>query len=105
MSSRDPISPNDERHVVSFRRRMSLQPPTKTPTPIENLAKYEQNREENDNYQHRMVVNILAFFIVAILIGAGLWLANTMADMRKNQDCVLSGRRSCLPVEVNESRW
>jgi hypothetical protein len=25
--------------------------------------------------------------------------------MRKNQDCVLSGRRGCTPVEVTKDRW
>jgi hypothetical protein len=25
--------------------------------------------------------------------------------MRKNQDCVLSGRRGCTPVEVQHDRW
>jgi hypothetical protein len=31
---------------------------------------------------------------------AGVWLANAIVDMRKNQDCVLTGRRGCTPVEV-----
>jgi hypothetical protein len=52
-----------------------------------------------------MIVNVAAFAVVAALIGAGLWLADTMATMRKNQDCVLSGRRGCTPVEVTKERW
>ena len=36
-------------------------------------------------------------------IGVALWLANTMADMRRNQDCVLSGRRGCTPVEYDRN--
>jgi hypothetical protein len=31
---------------------------------------------------------------------AGVWLAMQLAEMRKNQDCVLSGRRNCAPIEV-----
>jgi hypothetical protein len=31
--------------------------------------------------------------------------ADTMAAMRKNQDCVLSGRRGCAPIEVTKDRW
>jgi hypothetical protein len=38
-------------------------------------------------------------------MGAGLWIANTMASMRKNQDCVLSGRSGCTPVEYSHERW
>jgi hypothetical protein len=50
-------------------------------------------------------VNAAAFLFVIALIGAGLWLANTMTQMRKNQDCVLSGRRGCTPIEVTGDRW
>ena len=34
-----------------------------------------------------------------------LELDGVMATMRKNQDCVLSGRRGCTPVEVTKDRW
>jgi len=52
-----------------------------------------------------MIVNVAAFLAVATLIGVGIWLADTMATMRKNQDCVLSGRRGCTPVEAPKDRW
>jgi hypothetical protein len=88
---------------VSFRRgRTGTRPPA--PTPVEDLTKYERG-EGPDDYRHRMIVNVLAFVFVIGLIGAGLWLADTMAAMRKNQDCVLSGRRGCSPVEVTKDRW
>lgn len=47
-----------------------------------------------------MTVNIVALAFVALLGLVGYWLADTMATMRKNQDCVLSGRRACTPVDV-----
>ena len=71
---------------------------------MEDLAKYERS-EATDDYRHRMIVNLTAFFVVAVLIGIGIWLADTMAAMRKNQDCVLSGRRNCAPVETSKDRW
>jgi len=95
-------SPNEPR-VVSFRRRpggVRLPPET----PVEDLAKYERD-ESADDYRHRMTVNVVAFAFIVALIGAGLWLADTMARMRKDQDCVLSGRRGCTPVEVTKDRW
>jgi len=52
-----------------------------------------------------MKVNVAAFVFVLALIGAGLWLAETMAELRKNEDCVLPGRRGCAPVEVPTRRW
>ncbi len=51
-----------------------------------------------------MLVNMAAFAFVLVLIAVGLWLAETMAQMRRNQDCVLSGRRGCTPVEVHRER-
>ena len=89
--------------MVDFRRRRVIGP-RPAPSPVEDLAKYERG-EHSDDYRHRMLVNAAAFVFVAALIGAGLWLADTMAQMRKNQDCVLSGRRGCTPVEVNRDRW
>ena len=101
MPNNGPISSNDERRVVSFRRGRPAPPP---PEPVEDLAKYQRS-EGADDYRHRMIVNVVAFLFVAALIGAGLWLADTMARMRKDQDCVLSGRRGCAPVEVSKDRW
>jgi len=95
-------SPDNERRVVAFRRRSSRARPT--PSPVKDLGKFERG-EQADDYRHRMLVNAAAFVFVAALIAAGLWLADTMAQMRKNQDCVLSGRRGCTPVEVDRNRW
>lgn len=105
MVSDDPSSAENEQRVVNFRRgRTSARPPVSTPDPVEDLAKYERSTGADD-YRHRMMVNIAAFLFVIGLIGAGIWLADTMARMRKDQDCVLSGRRGCTPVEVTKDRW
>jgi hypothetical protein len=74
------------------------------PPPVDDLSKYERGTG-SDDYRHRMLVNLVAFAFVIALIGAGLWLADTMAQMRRNQDCVLSGRRGCTPIEVTKDRW
>jgi len=47
-----------------------------------------------------MINNGLAFAACAVLALIGIWLATTIADMRRNQDCVLSGRRNCAQVNV-----
>ena len=99
-------SPSDgEQRVVRFRRGPAdSRTPLAGPPPVPDLAKYERGYEADD-YRHRMMVNVAAFVFVIALIGAGLWLADTMAKMRRNQDCVLSGRRGCSPVEVTKDRW
>ena len=87
-------------HVLRFRPRGSLLTRhVPEPSPVEDLAKYEQPQGEDD-YRHRMIVNGLALVATVTLIVIGIWIANTMAQMRKNQDCVLSGRRGCTPVEA-----
>lgn len=55
---------------------------------------------EPDDFRHRMLVNAIAFLFVAALVVSGVWLADRLATMRKNQDCVLSGNRACAPIEV-----
>lgn len=108
MTSDEPSSSPNEGRVVNFRRNRAgarTSPPSAGPTPVEDLAKYERD-ESADDYRHRMTVNIIAFAFIVALIGAGLWLADTMARMRKDQDCVLSGRRGCTPVDVErKDRW
>jgi len=105
MVSDDPSSAESERRVVSFRRgQAGARPPGTPPAPVEDLAKYERS-EGADDYRHRMTVNAAAFIFVIGLIGAGIWLADTMARMRKDQDCVLSGRRGCTPIEAIKDRW
>ncbi len=94
-------SPPSESRVISFRDgRARPQPPLSGPPPVADLAKY-QAPDEADDYRHRMIVNTVAFLFLAALIGGGLWLVDSMAKMRKDQDCVLSGRRGCTPVDLN----
>ena len=90
---------NETPRVLPFRHRRSDEL-----TGADDLSRYERN-DEPDDYRHRMWMNLAALIVVALLIGAGLWIANTMAMMRKNQDCVLSGRRGCTPVEAQHDRW
>ena len=105
MTNDEQSSSHRDRRVLNFRHGPAGgRPPSAEPTPVEDLAKYERD-ESADDYRHRMIVNVVAFVFVVALIGAGLWLADTMARMRKDQDCVLSGRRGCTPVELTKERW
>ena len=85
--------------VLPFRPRGSLFA-RKPPPPVPDLEQYERGPEEPDDYRHRMLMNGLALAVTIVLIAVGLWIADIMAQMRKNQDCVLTGRRGCTPVEV-----
>jgi len=69
---------------------------------FDHLAEFEQDPEEDEtvNYPHRMLMNVIAVAIVTVLIGVGVWLADTIADMERDQDCVLQGRQNCAPIEL-----
>jgi hypothetical protein len=73
---------------------------------VGDLARFERSADHHDDYRHRMLVNGVAFAFCLFLVIAGMWLVSTLAQIRKDQDCVLSGRRGCTPVEVPvRSRW
>lgn len=96
-----PSSTTDDR-VISLRTRRRYQPaetvPKASPRPGE-LDHYARGGEPDD-FRHRMMVNAAAFLFVAALVFAGVWLADTITTLRKTQDCVLSGKRGCAPVEA-----
>jgi hypothetical protein len=75
-------------------------PPGLPPDLPPDLAKFERRADEPDDYRHRMAMNALAFIATVALIVVGIWIADVMAHMRKDQDCVLTGRAGCTPVEV-----
>ena len=56
--------------------------------------------DEPINYRHRMLMNVIAVAIVTVLVGIGVWLADTIAEMERDQDCVLQGRQNCAPIEI-----
>jgi hypothetical protein len=105
-----PIATDDEHRVLQFRPRNSAQPrelrnnavvqprpQDAAPEPLD-LARYERVREEPDDFRHRMLANIAAFAFTIALLAIGIWLAISIADMRKTQDCVLMGRRDCTRI-------
>jgi len=49
---------------------------------------------------NRNVENVVLLGFLAVLVGAGVWLLSTMADVRKAQDCAAQGRRNCVEIEV-----
>jgi hypothetical protein len=97
-------TPSDDDHqVVSFRTRRPASGGRKAAA-HEDLSAYASTPEDPAEYRHRMAVNAAVALVVLALIGVAIWLADTMADMRRNQDCVLSGRRGCTPVEYERTR-
>lgn len=110
MKSQRPVLTDDEHRVLKFRPRTSAQPPGRQNEPgretsqvhvrqdANDLARYERAREEPDDFRHRMLANIAAFAFTVALTAIGIWLAMSIADLRKTQDCVLMGRRDCARI-------
>jgi hypothetical protein len=95
--------------VITFRPRAAKSLSTGSSTanlgasPVADLQEYHQAREKED-YRHRMVVNALALAFCTLLAVAGIWLVNEIAEMKRVQDCLLSGRTGCVPLEISGPR-
>ena len=117
MKTERPIGSEEEHQVLQFRPRKVSLPHTpafhgnavitplrhdSTPEPVElsrlDLSRYEQPREETDDFRHRMLANIAAFAFTVALTAVAIWLAMSIADLRKTQDCVLMGRHDCVRI-------
>ena len=65
-----------------------------------DLSRYERPRDEPDDFRHRMLANIAAFAFTVALTAIAIWLAMSIADLRRTQDCVLMGRRDCVRIST-----
>ena len=124
MKTQRPIITDDEHVVLKFRPRTSAHPPggreepdpaksfnnktsssNKTPNSntspaASDLSRYERPRDEGDDFRHRMLANVAALAFTVALTAIGIWLAVSIADLRKTQDCVLMGRRDCAQISA-----
>ena len=108
MNNQRPISSDDEHRVLQFRPRTAPSRPAQrgsgTVEPLRiaperlDLSRYEQPRAEPDNFRQRMLANIAALAFTIALTAIGIWLAVSIADLRRTQDCVLMGRRDCIKI-------
>jgi hypothetical protein len=82
-------------------RRPQLSAPLFGRSPVEGLDKYARPPDDTEDYRHRMRANAAAIVVVALLIWCGYWLFETLAEMRRTQDCILSGRTNCARIDVS----
>jgi hypothetical protein len=101
MTANDPHPDDEMGRILPFQRKARASKPREAP--VEGLGKYTKSGEPDD-YRQRMINNGLALVAILVLGGIGVWLANSIADLRKNQDCVLSGRRDCAPMVAPQQR-
>lgn len=110
MKTQRPTATDEEHQVLQFRPRTSARNPVRpgtgtiqplhsdsVPEPLD-LSRYERPRGEPDDFRHRMLANIAAFAFTIALTAVGIWLAMSISDLRRTQDCVLSGARDCARI-------
>jgi len=109
MKSEEPLENGEMGRVLRFEPRRGSRPHPRPspapfgPPPVDDVDKYARNADESDDYRHRMRANLAAIVVVGLLIWCGYWLFDTIAEMRKSQDCVLSGRTNCARISVPPS--
>ncbi len=102
MALRQPTKDDDRGRVLAFRPRAprswnaTLRPRDPSRSPVRDLSKYCGEPEE-DNYPHRMWMNLLAFLVLSFIVGCGVWLADNISEHR-DQDCGRVSRTNCIPV-------
>lgn len=113
MKTQRPIAAGEEHRVVQFRPRNAIRPQTavggspaaqpQRDAPVEplDLSRYERPRDEPDDFRQRMLANIAALAFTVALTAIGIWLAMSIADLRRTQDCVLMGRRDCVRISTH----
>ncbi|MHB0767123.1 hypothetical protein [Bradyrhizobium sp. 5.13L] len=108
MNNQRPKGSDDEHRVLQFRPRTSPSPavqrgngavqPLRVAPERLDLSRYEQPRAEPDNFRQRMLANIAALAFTIALTAIGIWLAVSIAELRRTQDCLLMGRRDCAKI-------
>jgi hypothetical protein len=99
----DPIEHQAE--ILQFRPRGALFA-RRLPRPplVPDLSKFEQPQDDADDFRHRMLMNGLGFAVTVLLVVGGIWIADVMAHIQRDQDCVLSGRKNCAPILIQIER-
>ncbi len=112
MKPQRPVAAEEEHRVLQFRPRSALNSPAWQPNTVSqprsqdsapeplDLSRYEQPREEEDDFRQRMLANVAAFAFTVALTAVAIWLAMSIADLRRTQDCVLMGRHDCVHIST-----
>jgi hypothetical protein len=105
------MAANGDHQVIKFRPRGLPHPADRGwehrqsaaqrahPPEPDPLSQYETETEEPEDYRHRMIANAAAAIFAITLTAIGIWLAFTISDLRKTQDCVLVGRSNCASIQ------
>jgi hypothetical protein len=111
VNTQQPIASQEDHRVLKFRPRTMVRPPERgypgeqrfsddAKAEPGDLSRYEQVRDEPDDFRQRMLANVAALAFTVALTAVGIWLAMSIAELRSTQDCVLMGRRDCAHIST-----
>jgi hypothetical protein len=63
------------------------------------MRRPEDEQEEDD----RLTRNLAGLAFVLLLLVVGLYLVRELAQSSRTQDCVMSGRRNCAPIDTRSA--
>ena len=102
----DPRDAGPFGQILKFEQRRPRKPSfaSATSQPVEDdlddFARFEQEQDEPIDYRHRMIMNLIALAILILLVCLGVWIADTISDLQREQDCLMQGRSNCAPIEL-----
>jgi hypothetical protein len=77
-----------------LRGRRRIEPPSTLGIPARSApAAYDADED-----RLRMRQNMAAFLVIAVIVGAGAWLMDSLHYHSRLQACVEAGHRNCLPL-------
>ena len=65
-----------------------------------NVSPPRPGEEPPETESERRLSGFLIIAIVALIIGAALWLGDALIAARKADECISAGRRDCGPVST-----
>lgn len=95
-----PFERRSDRARSSVRPQPGVSSASPGNSPVEGFGRYERGAGDTDDYWHRQKANFAALFACVLLVVAGLWIAKTMADVQRDQQCVLSGGKNCAQISI-----
>ncbi|MBN9040431.1 MAG: hypothetical protein BGP05_18950 [Rhizobiales bacterium 62-47] len=104
MKARLPAQASGTAQVVKFSPRTSSTRPGHASFGPPGFDLHDEpGMGEPDDFRHRMLANAAAFAFTVALTAIGIWLATSIADLQKSQDCALMGRSNCAPIAAPHS--
>jgi hypothetical protein len=97
---------DDDRNIIRLRSRGAVvrlesgpyRSVTTDESPVPGITKYEHS---DDNYRHRMLVNLLAVIVTLVLIVAGSWIMTTLMQMTiDSRNCPRRSTSACAAFYV-----